>query len=195
MNGAYKKDRDKLFSRACSDRTRHNEFKLKERRLRLDTRKKFFTLRVVRHWHRFPREVGDAPSLESFKARVDGALSNLSCRCPCSLQGVWTRRPLKVPSSQNYSDFSSLFLTPEPLENKLFKYIYTYNSNLETHFSEYHRLSSQYFIEGNAVSTAINRQNLKGSSQMLGCTIQSIPCASKAGGERATLRLPVLELQ
>ena len=35
------------------------------------------SLRVVRHWHRLPMEVGDAPSLEPFQARLDGALSNL----------------------------------------------------------------------------------------------------------------------
>ena len=35
-------------------------------------------VRVVRHWHRLPREVADAPSLEVFKARLGGALSNLS---------------------------------------------------------------------------------------------------------------------
>ncbi|KGL86450.1 hypothetical protein N301_05341, partial [Charadrius vociferus] len=46
-------------------------------RFRLDIRKKFFTLKVVRHWHRLPREVVDAPSLEVFKARLDGALSSL----------------------------------------------------------------------------------------------------------------------
>jgi len=34
-------------------------------------------LRVVKHWHRLPREVVDVPSLETFKARLDGALSNL----------------------------------------------------------------------------------------------------------------------
>ena len=54
-----------------------NGFKLKEGRFRLDIRKKFFTVRVVRHWHRLPREAVDAPSLEVFKARLDGALSNL----------------------------------------------------------------------------------------------------------------------
>ncbi|KFM08468.1 hypothetical protein AS27_08248, partial [Aptenodytes forsteri] len=54
-----------------------NGFKLKEGRFRLDIRKKFFTMRVVRHWNRLPREVTDAPSLELFKARLDGALSNL----------------------------------------------------------------------------------------------------------------------
>ncbi|KFW10891.1 hypothetical protein N327_02586, partial [Fulmarus glacialis] len=54
-----------------------NGFKLKEGRFRLDIRKKFFTMRVVKHWNRFPREVVDAPSLETFKVRLDGALSNL----------------------------------------------------------------------------------------------------------------------
>jgi len=40
-------------------------------------RKKFFTLRAVRPWHRLPREAVDAPSLAVLKARLDGALSCL----------------------------------------------------------------------------------------------------------------------
>ncbi|KFQ40639.1 hypothetical protein N332_01488, partial [Mesitornis unicolor] len=54
-----------------------NGFKLEEGRFKLDIKKKFFTMRVVRHWHRLPREAVDAPSLEVFKARLDRALSNL----------------------------------------------------------------------------------------------------------------------
>ncbi|KFQ98530.1 hypothetical protein N306_00232, partial [Opisthocomus hoazin] len=54
-----------------------NGCKLKEGRFRLDIRKKFFTMRVVKHWNRLPREAVDAPSLEVFKATLDGALSNL----------------------------------------------------------------------------------------------------------------------
>ncbi|KFP96650.1 hypothetical protein N329_03585, partial [Haliaeetus albicilla] len=54
-----------------------NGFKLKEGRFRLDVRKKFFTVRVVRHWNRLPGDAVDVPSLEVFKARLDGALSNL----------------------------------------------------------------------------------------------------------------------
>jgi len=50
-------------------------FKLKEGRFRLDIRNKFFTMRVVKHWHRLPRGILDA--LEVFRARLDGALSNL----------------------------------------------------------------------------------------------------------------------
>ena len=38
---------------------------------------KFFTIRLVRCWHRLPRETVDSPSLEVFKARLDGALGSL----------------------------------------------------------------------------------------------------------------------
>ncbi|KFQ79294.1 hypothetical protein N337_06109, partial [Phoenicopterus ruber ruber] len=77
LKGACKGDGDSLFSRACCDRTRGNGFKLKEGRFRLDIRKKFFTRRVVKHWKRLPREVVEAPSLATFKVRLDGALGNL----------------------------------------------------------------------------------------------------------------------
>ncbi|KAK4807027.1 hypothetical protein QYF61_000356 [Mycteria americana] len=70
-----------FFTRACSDRTRDNGFKLKEGRFRLDIRKKIITMRLVGDWNRFPREVVDAPSLEVFKVRLDGALSNLINAC------------------------------------------------------------------------------------------------------------------
>jgi len=77
LKGAYRKDGEGLFTRMCSDRTRENGCKLKEGRSRLDIGKKFFSMRVVKHWNRLPREAVDAPSLEVFKARLDGALSNL----------------------------------------------------------------------------------------------------------------------
>ncbi|KGL90183.1 hypothetical protein N301_00128, partial [Charadrius vociferus] len=54
-----------------------NGYKLEEGRFRLNIRKKFFTLRVVRHWNRLPRKAVAARSLEVFKARLDVALGNL----------------------------------------------------------------------------------------------------------------------
>jgi len=77
LKGTYRKDAENIFSKACCDRTRSNGFKLRQGRFRLDIRKKFFTMRVVKHWNGWPREVVEAPSLETFKVRLDGALSNL----------------------------------------------------------------------------------------------------------------------
>jgi len=65
------------FGKACCDRTRSNSFKLKEGRFRLDIRKNFFTMMVVKHWNRLPKEVVEGPSVETFKARLIGSLSNL----------------------------------------------------------------------------------------------------------------------
>ena len=55
----------------CCDRTRGSGFKLKEGRFLLHISKFFFTVSVMRHWHRLPREVVDALSLETFKVRLD----------------------------------------------------------------------------------------------------------------------------
>jgi len=71
------KDRDKQFSKAYCNTTRCNGFKLKKGKFRLDIRKKYFPVRIVKHWNKLPREVVNASSLETFKVRLDGGLSNL----------------------------------------------------------------------------------------------------------------------
>ncbi|KFV64673.1 hypothetical protein N307_01674, partial [Dryobates pubescens] len=54
-----------------------NGLKLKQGRFKLDIRRKFFTMRVVKYWNRLPRDVVEAPSLKTFKTRLDVALGSL----------------------------------------------------------------------------------------------------------------------
>jgi len=61
LKGGYKKDRERLFTRAWRDRASRTRFELKEGRFRLHVKKKCFTMRVVRHWNRLPREAVAAP--------------------------------------------------------------------------------------------------------------------------------------
>ena len=67
LNGSYRKEEDRLFSRGSGDKIRVNGFRLREGRFRLDIRNKSFAVRVARHWERLPCDMVDAPSLETFK--------------------------------------------------------------------------------------------------------------------------------
>ena len=54
--------------------------KVKEGRLRLDVRVEFFAMRAVRCWNSCPERLWmPRPSLEVFKAGLDGALGSLGC--------------------------------------------------------------------------------------------------------------------
>ncbi|RMC04483.1 hypothetical protein DUI87_18928 [Hirundo rustica rustica] len=68
---------EQLFCRNSIDRTRSNGYKLKQGKFYLYIRKKFFTVRLVRHWKMLPREAVDAPALGVFIPGMDGALSSL----------------------------------------------------------------------------------------------------------------------
>jgi len=101
--GTHKKAGEGLFTKACNDRTRGNDFKLKEDRFRSDIRKKFFTLKVVKLWPRLPREAVAAPSPAVSRARLDGALSTLvSCKVSLPTVWGWNWMIFKVPSNPNH---------------------------------------------------------------------------------------------
>ena len=65
-----------IFLQVASNRTTRNGLKLHQGRFWLNIRKNFFSERVVRDWHRMPREVMESPSLEVFKKRGNVVLRN-----------------------------------------------------------------------------------------------------------------------
>lgn len=63
--------------RGCSNGRKGNDFTLKDCMLRLNIRNTFFTVRMVRPWHKLPRGTEDSSSREVLKVRLAGASSNL----------------------------------------------------------------------------------------------------------------------
>ena len=108
LRGEYKQKGEWLFTRVDSDRTRGNGLKLRQRRFRLDTRRKFFTQRAVKHRNRLSKEVVDAPSLEAFKARLDVALGSL----------VWWLATLHVAARLKLNDRCGPF-QPRPFYDRI----------------------------------------------------------------------------
>jgi len=64
---------------------------------------------VVKPWHRLPREVVDAPSLGTFQARLDGALSSL----------IQLKMPLLMAEGLGWMAFKGPFW-PKPFDDSRF---------------------------------------------------------------------------
>ena len=65
-----------LLQRDDNTSTRGHNFKLKKRYCRTATRHNFFSFRVVDSWNQLPSSVVNAPSLNSFKSRLDKVWSH-----------------------------------------------------------------------------------------------------------------------
>ena len=99
---------------ACSDRM--EGMALNWNRVDLDIRKKMFTVRMVRPWHRLPREAVAAPSVAVFKARLDGALSNL----------VWWKVSLPMAGGLQWDHLQDPF-QPKPFYDSVTSLVFFIN--------------------------------------------------------------------
>lgn len=84
------------------DRRRSHGFKLKEGRLRLVVKNKFFTMRVVNQWNRLSREAVVAVLLEMFYIK-DFEQHDLAEGGPAHCQSVGLNGPLKASSNPSCS--------------------------------------------------------------------------------------------
>ena len=71
MYNIYDVDTSSLLDRDQDSHTRGHPYKLKKVYCRTETRHTFFSLRVVDTWNGLPERVVTAPSLNSFKNRLD----------------------------------------------------------------------------------------------------------------------------
>jgi hypothetical protein len=71
FNGQYNIDPAKFFTIAEERRTRGHEMKVVKKSARTTTRQQVFSMRVVNDWNSLPESVVSAPSLNSFKNRLD----------------------------------------------------------------------------------------------------------------------------
>jgi len=77
LKGAYKWEGEQLLTQSGSDRTRGNDYKLKEGKFRLDIRQKILTQRAVMPWHSCPEKLW-CPNPGGAQGHAGWALGSLS---------------------------------------------------------------------------------------------------------------------
>ena len=77
LNGHYNVEIDKYVIRSKETRTRGHNLKLSKQTCRLRARKHLFLNRVVDQWNCLPENIVTAPSINTFKNRLDKALYSL----------------------------------------------------------------------------------------------------------------------
>jgi len=107
--GTYKQEGSQLLTWGESNRAKGKSLKQKEWRFSSDIREKFISERVVRCWNSCPERLWmPRPSLEVFKARLDGALGSLGwCEMwrlvALRVAGGWRFVIFQVPSNPGHS--------------------------------------------------------------------------------------------
>jgi len=95
-------------------------------------------MRVVKPWHRLPREVGDVPSLETFQGRLDGALSTLlQLEMSLLIAGWVDEMAFKGPfQPKPFHDSESCFSPEQFLEIALITLFYAFHCTLPLQVAE-----------------------------------------------------------
>ena len=71
INDIDKIDKDKLFTMSKYTGTRGHHFKIYKKRFRLNIRGNYFSNRIVDKWSELPENIIMAPTLNSFKSRLN----------------------------------------------------------------------------------------------------------------------------
>lgn len=98
----HNEDGSQLISLVSSARTRSNRHKLEQKRFHLNSRKQSWTVQVLEHWHRLPRETVESPHSEIFRKHLQMVLDSLFCVF-LREQRAWTRCPTEIISNLNHS--------------------------------------------------------------------------------------------
>lgn len=79
LNGIDKLDKDKLFTMSSAN-TRGNSLKLFKKQSRTKVTQSIFSRRVVDSWNSLPNFVVEAPTLNSFKNRLNTHWNSVPCK-------------------------------------------------------------------------------------------------------------------
>jgi ribonucleases P/MRP protein subunit RPP40 len=74
-HGIYKLDSN-LLNLDTGSTTRGHSFKIVKQRCNTTLRQKFFTQRVVERWNKLPAQVAEAPTINTFKNRLDSLMKD-----------------------------------------------------------------------------------------------------------------------
>jgi hypothetical protein len=88
LRDVYKVDSSSLLPLTAETKTRGHGFKLLKRHCRSELRSDFFSMRVVNLWNSLPDNVVTAPTLNTFKNRIDKTLKHMRYKLDSNIVDV-----------------------------------------------------------------------------------------------------------